>query len=59
MKHPKDFMRDILTKIAPKVAKGMGDSVTLSQYFATCNACKYHDHGPDKPCHKTKPAFCF
>jgi hypothetical protein len=55
---PKQFLFDVVKAIGPKLDSGMNEQ-TYNQFFNLDDTCKYHDHGPDKPCYKTKPAFRF
>jgi hypothetical protein len=56
--YPDRFLLDVLTEICPKLATGMKYQC-VEKYFDLKDTCKYHDHGPDKPCYKTKSAFRF
>jgi hypothetical protein len=54
----KDFLTDVLKVLAPNVLHGVKATNTAT-FFANRDTCKYHEHGPDKPCYKKKPAFRF
>jgi hypothetical protein len=56
--HPDEFMLDVVRYISPKLATGIKQQSTR-EYFDLNDMCRYHDHGSDKPCYKTKPAFRF
>ncbi|KAF2034088.1 hypothetical protein EK21DRAFT_85879 [Setomelanomma holmii] len=51
-----DFPRQILLEILPRLEDGIPFRTQL-EFLDLDSTCKYHDHGPDKPCYKTKPAF--
>jgi len=55
---PKEFLHDVLVSIGPDLAEGVKRHYA-SRLPIDKDTCKYHDHGPDKPCYKTKPAFRF
>ncbi|KAL6705589.1 hypothetical protein ACN47E_006536 [Coniothyrium glycines] len=51
-----EFMVDVLARVGPLLADGL-KLVGPRQYFNLADTCKYHDHGADKPCYKTKPPY--
>jgi hypothetical protein len=55
---PAEFFVDVLRLIGPQLEAGM-KRVPVSKYLNSNDTCKYHDHGTEKPCYKTKPAFTF
>jgi hypothetical protein len=56
--HPARFLFDVITAIGPHVHYGLNHQLPKF-YFNLENTCKYHDHGSEKPCYKTKLAFRF
>ncbi|KAH7071665.1 hypothetical protein FB567DRAFT_455269, partial [Paraphoma chrysanthemicola] len=52
---PQEFIIDVMSSIGLFLSNGI-EGISLKEFFAG-ETCKYHDHGPDKPCYKTKPAF--
>ncbi|KAJ4373347.1 hypothetical protein N0V83_003642 [Neocucurbitaria cava] len=55
---PPQFLCDVLIQIGPALDKGVEEK-SIPELFDLKDTCKYHDHGSDKPCYKTKPAFLF
>jgi hypothetical protein len=58
IKHPAEFLSDVIKAIGPNVSSGI-KAQDFEAYFDLKNTCEYHDHGPEKPCYKSKPAFRF
>jgi hypothetical protein len=58
IKHPAEFLSDVIKAIGPHVSFGI-KTQRLKDYFNLDDTCKYHDHGSEKPCYKSKPAFRF
>jgi hypothetical protein len=56
--HPPGFLSDTVKQISPRLQRGL-PTQTPNVFFDANDTCKYHDHGPEKPCYKTKPAFRF
>ncbi|KAH4000213.1 hypothetical protein HBI26_197700 [Parastagonospora nodorum] len=56
--HPQQFLFDVIKVLSVNPESGI-EGKTCSKFFNLDDTCKYHDHGPDKPCYKTKPAFRF
>jgi hypothetical protein len=56
---PKEFLLDALRFIGPGLEAGIVGVEGIENLFDVNNTCNYHDHGLDKPCYKTKPAFRF
>jgi hypothetical protein len=54
--HPKEFLVDVLVEIAKDLAKGIKKKGVVG-LLGKKDGCEYHDHGSEKPCYKTKPAF--
>ncbi|KAF2124706.1 hypothetical protein P153DRAFT_301489 [Dothidotthia symphoricarpi CBS 119687] len=50
------FSRDIIRCVGSFLGPGL-ELQSLGEAFDSKDTCKYHDHGPDKPCYKTRPAF--
>jgi hypothetical protein len=48
-----------LLDIVGLIFKDGVNRIGYAEYFAGIDTCKYHDHGPDKLCYKSKPAFRF
>ncbi|CAO2652617.1 Nn.00g009000.m01.CDS01 [Neocucurbitaria sp. VM-36] len=55
---PRQFLCDVLIEIGPDLEKGV-KRVNVEEFFDSSNTCKYHEHGSEKPCYKSKPAFRF
>ncbi|KAF2034089.1 hypothetical protein EK21DRAFT_97854 [Setomelanomma holmii] len=53
---PTAFAHDIIIDIGALLPR-LQEDVSIPDFFAKVDTCKYHDHGPDKPCYKTKPTF--
>lgn len=53
---PRIFLCDVLVHIGSHLENGVKEQ-EAREFFDLNNTCKYHDHGSDKPCYKTKPAF--
>ena len=58
MNHPRQFIIDVFNVIGPALERGIKVS-SPQDMFSGSDICKYHDHGPDKPCYRAKPAFRF
>jgi hypothetical protein len=56
--NPAEFLTDVVKPIGPKLKLGL-ECEPVDEYLDPNYTCKYHDHGPEKPCYKTKPAFSF
>lgn len=55
---PMDFPTDVLKYIVPDLTSGV-KNVHVCHFFKPDDTCKYHGHGLDKPCDKTKSGFRF
>lgn len=50
------FMRDVVLYIAPRLAEGLKQR-SITEYLESVDICKYHGHGSERSCYRTKPAF--
>lgn len=53
---PIEWYKDVLKRVGPQLDKAIKRQ-SLKVYFDSVTACQYHNHGPDKVCYRTKPAF--
>jgi hypothetical protein len=53
---PPEFFHDFVVSIGPKLSEGIRVQ-TIENIFYYKEFCKYHEHGSEKPCYRTKPAF--
>lgn len=55
---PIGFLQDVLKHIYPKLMVPIPGRA-MKEHFGSMDQCKYHNHGTEKPCYKTKPGFRF
>lgn len=53
---PTDFSYDVLNSLGPRLSNRVG-TMKVSEFFRGADRCKYHDHGEEKPCYRTRPTF--
>lgn len=53
---PPEFFHDVVISIGPRLSSGI-EQWNIEYLFRNEDLCKYHEHGSEKPCYKTKPAF--